>query len=193
MMPNRTIYVADTDVPLFEKAQALAGGNLSAAIAQALHRFVKVQEAKASGFEEVTVRVGTIAKTEKRFRGRFLAKGRMYDQNDTRRIVYEVYQTEKLRLAVYIRNVPNWGNSKGWSSGNWSPHNPHRQHQSQGDWDWNWDWSHYDWSQWSKTDSESRLDVYETLDQLREAVPGELYEAVVQALHGEEGVEFLDI
>ena len=40
-MPNRTIYVADVDLPIFEKAQKLAGDNLSAAIAQALHYFVE--------------------------------------------------------------------------------------------------------------------------------------------------------
>src|SRR5690348_14808983 len=39
MMPNKTIYVADSDLPLYEQAQAMAGGNLSAAIAQALRRF----------------------------------------------------------------------------------------------------------------------------------------------------------
>ncbi len=39
-MPNKTIYVADGDGPLFERAQALAGGNLSAAIAQAIRQLV---------------------------------------------------------------------------------------------------------------------------------------------------------
>jgi hypothetical protein len=33
-MPNRTIYVADADLPIFEKAQELAGENLSATIAE---------------------------------------------------------------------------------------------------------------------------------------------------------------
>ena len=47
-MPNRTIYVADADLPIFEKAQKLAGDNLSAAIAQALHYFVEKEEAKMS-------------------------------------------------------------------------------------------------------------------------------------------------
>ncbi len=43
MMPNRTIYVADSDLPVFEKAQQLAGDNLSATIAQALRRFVEAE------------------------------------------------------------------------------------------------------------------------------------------------------
>src|SRR5947209_13077271 len=83
-MPNRTIYVADADLPTFEKAQELAGENLSATIAQALRRFVEAEEAKASGFEEVTVKVGKIAHSYKRFRGRLLAKGRVRDQNEMR-------------------------------------------------------------------------------------------------------------
>ncbi|TME65527.1 MAG: EXLDI protein [Chloroflexi bacterium] len=142
-MPNRTIYVADADLPTFEKAQELAGENLSATIAQALRRFVDAEEAKASGFEEVTVKVGKIAHSYKRFRGRLLAKGRVRDQNEMRRTVYDVYQTVKGKLALYVRGAPN---------------------------------------------------LYETLDELKDNVPLELYEAVAQALKGDpEGVEYLDI
>jgi len=36
VMPNKTIYVSDNDLPLFERAPSLAGGNLSAAITQAV-------------------------------------------------------------------------------------------------------------------------------------------------------------
>ena len=62
-MPNRTIYVADADLPIFEKAQKLVGDNLSAAIAQALHYFVEKEEAKRSGFEEITVRSARVVLT----------------------------------------------------------------------------------------------------------------------------------
>ena len=34
-MPNKTIYVADGDLPLFDRAQELTGGNLSATITRA--------------------------------------------------------------------------------------------------------------------------------------------------------------
>lgn len=44
------------------------------------------------------------------------------------------------------------------------------------------------------TDYEYRLEVYDTLNELKDNVPQELYEAVAQALKGEpDGVEFLDI
>jgi EXLDI family protein len=172
-MPNRTIYVADADLPTFEKAQELAGENLSATIAQALRRFVEAQEAKTSGFEEITIKVGKIAHSYKRFQGRLLAKGRVREQNETRRIVYEVYQTAKGKLAVYVRSAPNWENPKTWSYKNWS---------------------HRDWSQWPNTDYEFRLEVYDELDELKDNVPLELYEAVAQALKGDpDGVEYLDI
>ena len=172
-MPNRTIYVADTDLPTFEKAQELAGENLSATIAQALRRFVEAEEAKASGFEEITVKVGKITHSYKRFRGRLLAKGRVHNQNETRRTVYDVYQTVRGNLALYVRGAPNWENPKIWSYKNWS---------------------HKDWSQWPNTDYEFRLEVYETLDELKDNVPLELYEAVTQALKRDpDGVEYLDI
>ena len=34
-VPNKTIYVADTDLPLFQRAQELTGDNLSATIVRA--------------------------------------------------------------------------------------------------------------------------------------------------------------
>src|SRR5437763_15701369 len=118
-MPNRTIYVADADLPTFEEAQERAGESRSAPIAQALRRFVEAEEAKASGFEEVTVKVGKIAHSYKRFRGRLLAKGRVRDQNEMRRTVYDVYQTVKGKLALYARGAPNWENPKSWAYRTW--------------------------------------------------------------------------
>lgn len=57
-MPTKTIHVADGDLPLYHGAQALAGGNLSAAITGALRRFVEVEEGRLKGYGETTVRVG---------------------------------------------------------------------------------------------------------------------------------------
>ena len=34
-VPNKTIYVSDGDLPLYQRAQELAGGNLSSAISRA--------------------------------------------------------------------------------------------------------------------------------------------------------------
>ena len=208
-MPNRTIYVTDADIPIFEKAQQLAGDNLSATIAQTLRRFVETEEAKIGGFEEVTVKVGRISQTYKRFRGRLLAKGRVREQNETRRVVYEVYQTTKGKFALYVRNMPDWGNPKSWSYRKWSHQDQPRKDWSHQDWShhgWSHqDWSHQDWSQWSgedsndwsqwpSQDSDYRLEVYDALEDLKDNVPLELYQAVAQSLNGDpDGVEFLDI
>ena len=51
-VPNKTIYVSDGDLKVFQRAQELAGGNLSAAIANALRRYVDVQEGLKEGFAE---------------------------------------------------------------------------------------------------------------------------------------------
>ena len=57
-MPNKTIYVSDDDLPLYQRAQELAGGSLSAALARALRRFVEMEEGRLEGYDEITVRVG---------------------------------------------------------------------------------------------------------------------------------------
>jgi hypothetical protein len=44
VVPNKTIYVSDGDLPLYQRAQELAGDNLSAAIAAALRRYVDVED-----------------------------------------------------------------------------------------------------------------------------------------------------
>jgi hypothetical protein len=73
-MPNRTIYVADDDAALFQRAQELSGDSLSAVIARAVRRFVESEEGRRHGFEEVTVQVGPFgARTKKRFGGIRLA------------------------------------------------------------------------------------------------------------------------
>ena len=68
-MPNKTIYVSDGDLTLYQQAQELAGGNLSAAIAGALRRYVDVEEGRREGFDEIIVRVGPGAGRKVRFTG----------------------------------------------------------------------------------------------------------------------------
>ena len=137
-MPNKTIYVADGDGPLFERAQALAGGNLSAAIAQALRQLVE-------GGDEWAARIGAAAEEDAEDADRAapsahgvsgrsrpgvfediivkVGKGGAYAQKRFRgrllgvqRVsgtpgsltVYRVYQTEKGRLALRITESPDW-------------------------------------------------------------------------------------
>ena len=95
-----------------------------------------------------------------------------------------VYQTAKGRFAIYTKNTASWSDSS--QSSKWS-------RKSAGDWNWDWDYdsSNYDWSSYFE-DDEHRLDVYDTLDELKDKIPEELYESIVKYMCGED-VEILDI
>jgi EXLDI family protein len=183
------------DVPLFEKAQKLAGDNLSAAIAYALRAFVEREEARQSGFDDITVKVGKgHPYIQQQFRGRLIAKRHIKLANVMRILIMNVYQTAKGRFAVYTRNQPNWS---GWSQRGPSKKShivPGKGWDAGAEVDVNWSekkQSSYDWSSYYE-DIEMRLDVYDTLDDLKENIPEELYDAITRYLRGGE-VEFLDI
>jgi hypothetical protein len=50
--------VSEDDLPLFERAQEVAGDNLSSAAVRALRRFIEVEDARKGGLDEITVLVG---------------------------------------------------------------------------------------------------------------------------------------
>ena len=171
-MPTKTIYVSDSDLPVFDKAQQMSGGNLSSAIAQALRRYVEDEEMDERGFEEVSVEVGKVsrvgtrfireARVEKRFMGKLVVSWETSNSDYPRSEAYEIYRTPKGRFALYSRNEPN-----------------HEFDSDDGEED---------------PSSEYRLDVYDNLDAMRAGLPEELYEATVQAAseNARDG-EFLDI
>ena len=98
-----------------------------------------------------------------------------------------VYQTAKGRFAVYTKNQASWSS---WS------HRGSKKSGKGGNWDWDWDWSHGDQSSNDRSssyeDDELRLEVYDTLDDLKENIPEELYDTIVRYLKGDD-VEILDI
>ena len=79
-MPNKTIYVRDEDVSLFEEAEKLGGDSLSGIIAEALRRFVTVKRAEMFGMQEHVLHVGVLRSQGDddvrtvRFVGRLLAE-----------------------------------------------------------------------------------------------------------------------
>lgn len=168
-MPNKTIYVADNDLALFNRAQELAGGNLSQAISQALRRYVEVREATVEGLQEITIKVGQGAfRRQKRFLGTKIAKWR-HQPAGGRFESFTVYRTKKEKFAVEIRrggdvSSIDWSQAINWEDG-------------------------FDPVEESK---EVTLDVYDTLEQLKENVPAELGTIVEQG-HGQPEVEDLDI
>lgn len=202
-MPNKTIYVADSDLPVFERAQELAGENLSATIAGALRRFVEAEEARERGFQEFRLMVGARkAYSVKRFIGRELARRRARDEQTGRVTSHTVFQTARGRFALYTQSSPDWmGWATGWA-GDWGvdvdvdvdPTRGSRWRVRKGrdrvSGGVNWA-GRQDWSVWIEGD-ERQLDVYETLDDMKPHIAPELLSDVTQALRGEED-EFLDI
>ena len=174
-MPNKTIYVSDDDLPLYKKAQELAG-NLSSAISIALRKYVELEEGRLEGYDEITVRVGRGAGRKQRFSGVLLAEGGR--SSSTGYEAFKVYRsrTGKFVLHADRRNQFNVGADDeryltGWRSwiGNWS------SDQS-----------------WSMAQGEATLYVVETVQELRELIPEDLFELVEEAAN-QPAVEDLDI
>ena len=178
-MPNKTIYVADGDLPLYQRAQALAGGNLSAAITGALRRFVEVEEGRLEGYDEITVRVG-LGKARKRrlqrFSGVLLAEWGRSTANRVEQ--YRVYRSRTGKFVVHTERSEDWTtgpDAEKWASG-WRS------------WVGNWSAD----QTWGRTPAEATLRIVDSLDGLRDLLPAELYE-LVAAVAEQPLVEDLDI
>ena len=173
-MPNKTIYVSDGDLPLYQRAQELAGDNLSAAISAALRRYVDVEEGLREGFDEITVRVGPKPGRKVRFTGVLL--GEWVDTSPSRVETFRVYRGRTGKYVVYIERSPDFtmvdseGKPAGWRANLGL--------------DWN--------VSYGTTPGESTLDVVESLDDLRERIPPQLYEVVARSAN-QPVVEDLDI
>ena len=151
-MPNKTIYVSDGDLPIYQRAQELAGDNLSAAIAAALRRYVDVEEGRREGFDEIIVRVGAGKGRKVRFTGVLL--GEWLNSTFSRVDTFRVYRGRTGKFVVHIERSPDFtmvdaeGKPAGWRGylgiGNVS---------------------------YGSTPAESTLEVVETLEELRERIP----------------------
>lgn len=175
-MPNKTIYVSDDDMPLYQRAQELTGGNLSAAISAALRRYVEIQEGQQEGFDEVIVQVGPGKGRKQRFSGVLLGEwGRSTNQRVEE---YRVYRTRTGKFAVHVKR------SAGWTTG------PDAEKWVSGWRSWVGNWSSN--QTWGHTPAESTLMVAGSLDELREMVPPDLYDMIADAAE-QPAIEDLDI
>ena len=169
VVPNKTIYVSDGDLSLFERAQELAGGNLSAAIAKALRRYVDVEDGRREGFDQITVRVGPKAGRKVRFTGVLLGT---WGNNTT---AVNVYRSRSGKFVIHTQRTADWsnrdaqGNPGGWRS-----------------------WLGLGDFTWVGSTGDSTLEVVATVDELREKLPPELFELVAAAAK-QPVVEDLDI
>jgi len=183
-MPNKTIYVAEDDLPLFERAQQLAGGNLSSAVARALRRFIEVETAHQAGYEEITVPVGPPgSRRQKRFFGVRLIRWQHHLADRGRVEVFSIYRTRGGHYAVHRQERPNWaawGDPEFWAEF-WS--NPDHWHGGQ-----RFGMPHRGWHQGGA----ASLSVYDTLEQLRAEVPPELFEQL-ETTEEEPPIEDLNI
>ncbi len=187
-LPNKTIYVSEDDLPLFERAQELSGANLSSAIVRALRRFIELEEARQKGFDEITVLVNTEgAHRRKRFVGQRLIRWIQSTANGNGTVIQNVYRTAGKRYALHTRTLPDWEISWGdpeftmdpkkWGVGNGLL-------QKIMSWGFN-----YETFQES---GDYSLEVVETLEDLKAHVSEDLFTAITQAMEGPD-IEDLNI
>lgn len=117
-MANKTIYVKDEDLQIFEEAERLGGDSLSGIIAEALRRFVDVKRAELFGMREHALPVGVLRSQGDddvrtvRFVGRLLAEaeefaGQTSDRKD-RGKYFRIYQTKAGKVLVWWKNWTRW-------------------------------------------------------------------------------------
>jgi EXLDI family protein len=161
-VPNKTIYVSDGDLPLYQRAQELGGGNLSAAISASLRRYVDVEEGKREGFDEIIVRVGPGKGRKVRFTGVLL--GVWANTQETE--IFRVYRSRTGKFVVHVERHPEYTmvNEKGEPAG----------------------WRGYlgigNISYGTKV-GESTIEVVESIDALRERIPAQLFDLVAGSAH----------
>jgi EXLDI family protein len=173
VVPNKTIYVSDGDLPLYQRAQELAGDNLSAAISTALRKYVELEEGRAEGFDEIIVRVGLGKGRKVRFTGVLL--GEWVTTSPSRVDAFRVYRGRKGKFVLHVEHGPDWtmvnddGKPAGWRGylgvGNVS---------------------------YGNSPGESTIEVFATLEELREHIPQQLYNMVAGPAQ-RPAVEDLDI
>ena len=166
-VPNRTIYVSEDDQQLYQRAQELAGGNLSAAITGALKRYVQAEDAHSAGFEDVVVKVGLGAGRKVRFSGILLGEWFSTQHAEGAFTHYRVWRGPK-RFALHIERTEYFemrdaqGNPlTGWRA-----------------------WTGIGMASGGGKPAEATLDVFDTLEELHDHVPAELWDMVVASAKG---------
>ncbi|WP_248958456.1 EXLDI protein [Sphaerisporangium perillae] len=179
-MPNKTIYVSDEDLPLFQRAQELAGGKLSTAISVALRRYVETEEGRQEGYDEIIVKVGQGTGRKQRFSGVLLAEwGRT---QGSRMEMFKVYRSRQGKYVLHVDRSPDWTDDSGadnWLEGLFS-RGAWRSYLGLAD------------SSWGFVQGEATLEVVDTIEELRGKVPDEFYDLIAD-LGRHPAVEDLDI
>jgi len=107
---NKTIYLRDEDVAVWEKAKEIAGDKLSQVIVSALRQYVGENEAQKQGFERIVLEFQDAEKghlpQKKAFYGRWITSPkqptRVTDEGDS--VYYgAVAETQKGNIVVFER------------------------------------------------------------------------------------------
>jgi EXLDI family protein len=105
-MPNKTIYVSETDASLFEEAKQIAGEALSSVIVRALREFVARHEEKEKGMKEIALHVGGHgSEREKRFVGQEVGKWSGFSDDKEWYLEAKIYRTQKNNWVVFLVHV----------------------------------------------------------------------------------------
>jgi len=106
-MPNKTIYIADEDMPVFQKAQEVAGESVSKVIIQALRQYILQKDLEETELKECEAMKGTHGSgmnvQKARFIGKWLSKitvGSEYGESET---TYNLYFTRRGKFVLQIR------------------------------------------------------------------------------------------
>ena len=128
-----------------------------------LRRFVDVEEGKEEGFDEITIRVGPKPGRKVRFIGVLL--GEWTDTSPSRVDTFRVYRGRTGRFVLHVEHSPDFtlvdkdGKPAGWRA------------------DLGFDWN----VSFGSTPGDATLEVVETLDELRERIPRQLYDMVASS------------
>jgi len=172
-VPNKTIYVSDGDLALYQRAQELAGGNLSAAIVAALRRYVEFNEGRQEGFDEIVVRVGLGKGRKVRFVGVLL--GEWLNTTPSRVDAYHVYRSRTGKFVLHVEHSADYSmvNEEGKPAG-W------RGYLGIGS------------VSYGSAPAASTIEIVNSVDELRERIPPQLFDMVATTAQ-QPAVEDLDI
>lgn len=169
-MPNKTIYVSEEDISLFEEAKNIAGEGLSSVISKALKEFVSRSKKRQDGVREISVMVGPkSSEREQRFLGKEVGKWTGFDNGKEWYLSAKIYITQKNNWAVYLTTICRASlltDKKSWKENGEYLINPKK----------------------------SELLVAKTFNDLQTKVPQDLYTTVESIAEKETNpVEYLDI
>lgn len=174
-MANRTVYVADDDQQLYQRAQDLHGGNLSQALVAALTRYLEFEDGRREGFEEICLRVGRGTERKIRFTGVLLGEWGRSDLSTSE--ITRIYRSRKGKVLVHRERSDD---SRVRRSGAADAQPGWLHHLGLGEYTW------------TSVPGEATLEIADSLDELRSAVPAEFHDTLA-AIRDEPVLEDLDI